>query len=366
MRKTNYVLFAVIFILLAVHFYTASNYMMQQLNFMNYLDTDTTTDTASDTNDSISVSTSFYQLKEEPTDQLDRAEFLPIGREFCRNVEFESIETDTPRPNVMYPIYYLTSRFTDGKRRFMKPLTKFGCRLYQSHVVPLQNILMAGDAFPKDIMHHPKFVTHRQFFTNSSHESKRGAGYWFWKPLMILRVLKKIPDDSILVYSDPDRPDVLIYLADLIETMVQRNHDFAIEQWRRNREYTWTKGDIFQHFNVSYNDPIATSPQYSMNFMVMQKNPQVIQLIQEWAWLIENYHLVSDEPSLYQNQDTFSENRHDQSLLSMLLKVRYSDGGSSKKPFDHLKVHKILETDDFDYNGDLQPYTFRLNTVEKS
>jgi hypothetical protein len=89
-------------------------------------------------------------------------------------------------------------------------------------------------------------------------------------------------------------------------------------------------------------------------------------LIQEWALLIENYHLVSDEPSLHQNQETFSDNRHDQSLLSMLLKARYSDGGTSKKPFDHLKVHKILETDDFDYNGALQPYTFRLNAVEKS
>ena len=99
---------------------------------------------------------------------------------------------------------------------------------------------------------------------------------------MILRVLQKIPDDSILVYSDPDRPDVLIYLADLIETMVQRNHDLAVEQWASSRERCWTKGDIFHHFNVSYEDPAAISAQYSLNFIVMQKNPKVIQLIQEW------------------------------------------------------------------------------------
>lgn len=321
---------------------------MRQLNFLNDLDT------------------SSFPSKIEPIDQLDRTEFLPISRDFCRNVEFHSIQTDTPRPNVTYPVYYLTSKFTDGTRRFMNPLTKFGCRLYQSNVVPRQNILMAGDAFPDDIMHHPKFDSHRQFLKNKSHESKRGAGFWFWKPLMILKVLEKIPDDSILVYSDPDRPDVLIYLADLIETMVERHHDFAIEQWDSLYERIWTKGDIFHHFDVSYKDPVANSAQYSINFFVMQKNPQVIQLIQEWAKVMENYQLVSDEPSLHPNHKKYADNRHDQSIFSMLFKVRYSDGGSSKKPFDHLAVHKILNTDDYDYNQVLQPYTFRLNTLDES
>lgn len=359
MKKRTYEAFIIIALLTAIHFYTASKYTMQW-NSLNLFDDDYSSHSMA----SMSLSSSFYHLN-EPADQLNRSEFLPVGREFCRHVNFESIGTDTPRPNVNYPVYYLTSRFSDGTRRFMNPLTKVGCRLYQSKVVPVQNLLVAGDAFPYDILHRPNFDEHRTFLTNSSHASKRGGGYWFWKPLMILRVLQKIPDDSILVYSDPDRPDVLIYLADLIETMVQRNHDLAVEQWASSRERCWTKGDIFHHFNVSYEDPAAISAQYSLNFIVMQKNPKVIQLIQEWATLIENYHLVSDEPSLHQNHKTYQENRHDQSLLSMLLKVRFSDGGSSKKPFNHLDVHKILKTHDYDYNGALRPYTFRLKELDE-
>merc|ERR1712194_74446 len=50
-----------------------------------------------------------------------------------------------------------------------------------------------------------------------------------------------------------------------------------------------------------------------------------------WESCVSNYHLVSDEPSDYNNSFRFHAHRHDQSCLSMLLKntTNFKSGGAT-------------------------------------
>ena len=84
----------------------------------------------------------------------------------------------------------------------------------------------------------------------------------------------------------------------------------------------WTKGDIYEAFNVSFEGPqYGSSRQAWANFWLLRVNTKTRELISKWENLASNFHLISDEESKAPNDPTFVENRHDQSLLSMLLKA---------------------------------------------
>jgi len=119
--------------------------------------------------------------------------------------------------------------------------------------VPGDRIWTFRDELPSLLRLHPRFERHRQFLRNATDPSERGAGYWFWKPLLVLGVLQNdddVPFGSYVIYTDGDRPDVIGYAGGVVERMAQRGHDFAIQQWQGGLETHHTKGDTFEHFGV--------------------------------------------------------------------------------------------------------------------
>jgi hypothetical protein len=241
-------------------------------------------------------------------------------------------------------------------------LDSFGCHVVNSGVFLANEVRIIGDELPSYCLHSAAFDRHRVYMTNSTDDSSRGAGYWFWKPLVVLHNSRRddIKNGTFIVYSDPDRPDVVGYVGDLIETMVQRGHDFAIQQWKAGAEAVHTKGDTFKRFGEEIStSKITWTPQYSANFFVLQKNPRTVKFIAEWAELLQNFHLVSDEPSVSPNDKAFDENRHDQSMLSMLLKTHYRDGGNSKTVVE-VNFSNIPAGNGAQYVSYLDTYTYKL------
>jgi hypothetical protein len=58
--------------------------------------------------------------------------------------------------------------------------------------------------------------------------------------------------------------------------------------------------------------------------MLIEKTPDTLN---EYLMGVSNFHLVSDEPSNLENIPVFKENRHDQSILSLIIKCRYLENG---------------------------------------
>jgi hypothetical protein len=267
--------------------------------------------------------------------------------------------------NSTHSLMYISARFRIGeKRRWSEELSSFGCHVVNSGVFQANEVRILGDELPSYLSSSDTFDRHRVYLTNTSDASSRGAGYWFWKPLVVLHNTRKddVKNGTFVVYSDLDRPDVVGYVGDLIETMLRRGHDFAIQQWKGGAEAVHTKGDTFQRFGVykHVNDPkskLSRTPQYSANFFILQKNERTSRFIGEWAALMRNYHLVSDEPSVLPNDKAFVENRHDQSMLSMLLKTKYQDGSKTAVA---LNFSNIPAKGDANYVSQLDTFTFKL------
>ena len=151
---------------------------------------------------------------------------------------------------------------------------------------------------------------------------KRGAGYWLWKPYLILKTLNEMNNNDILIYCD-----TAMNFVSSIKTYIEKmSGSFMLFQHGTNYiEKNFTKGDIFQHFNVLDNKDITDTIQLDASHSIWKKDDNSIKFVTEWLELCKNKQLLTDVPSITPNLDGFSENRHDQSILSVLAKVKKNE-----------------------------------------
>jgi len=84
-------------------------------------------------------------------------------------------------------------------------------------------------------------------------------------------------------------------------------------------EKSYTKMDILQELNAF---ELMDTKQLVGGIFIIRKCERTVNLVKEWYKLCSNYHLISDEPSKIPNEPEFIENRHDQSIFSLLRKKR--------------------------------------------
>ena len=79
--------------------------------------------------------------------------------------------------------------------------------------------------------------------------------------------------------------------------------------------------DIFK--NLEADDNQKEYGQLVGGIFFLKKNEKILKMVEEWYATCCNYHLLNDEPSIIPNDASFSENRHDQSIWSI---IRYKYG----------------------------------------
>lgn len=166
-------------------------------------------------------------------------------------------------------------------------------------------------------------------------KGSKGYGYWVWKPQIILQTLEKMNDGDLLQYTDAGcwinqkgKNRLLEYfelaneygaLAFQVKNTFDEPHLNNFSLPSRN----WTKGDIFDYFNVRNNPEITDTEQIGAGIIFLKKSNDIVQLIKDWLRVYEdNFSLVDDTPSFSKNLDGFIENRHDQSIFGILCKLR--------------------------------------------
>ena len=158
----------------------------------------------------------------------------------------------------------------------------------------------------------------------------RGFGYWCWKPYIILKTLEKMPENGVLLYCDAGchlNPAGLPRLYDYVDAL---NHDdLGIKAFYTHfgcidvRERRWTKGDVFDYFGCRDQKDITDSLQVAATQVFIRKTAASVQFVREWlAAIEEDFSLITDAPSRGKNLRGFLEHRHDQSLFSVLFKLR--------------------------------------------
>ena len=170
----------------------------------------------------------------------------------------------------------------------------------------------------------------------TKNKNKRGYGYWFWKPLFLLKVLNDTDKDDIIHYVDigchlqnknsrfKEYLDILIDSKKWIlpfQYYVDYNK-FSREILFPNRdEYKFTKADLLNYFGFLNDKRITHSPQFWSGSFFLNNELKAKSFLLEWSKIFdENIDFINDTPSIIENLDGFVENRHDQSVFSLLCK----------------------------------------------
>lgn len=162
----------------------------------------------------------------------------------------------------------------------------------------------------------------------------RGFGYWCWKPQIILQVLREMPEGDVLLYCDIGchlNPKGLKRLEEYRQYAIAHGivafQSRALGEAARNDlsmhflpERQWTKMDLLEYFGVAERRDVLDSGQMG-GTIVAAARADTRRFMEEWrACFYEHFEFVDDTPSKLPNFPDFIENRHDQSVFSVLCK----------------------------------------------
>lgn len=145
----------------------------------------------------------------------------------------------------------------------------------------------------------------------------RGAGYWLWKPYVILDVLKSVPAGTVVLYTDI----TMIYIADPAHlfALADVNDVVLFENAPGNLQHKWTKRDAFVRLD-------ADSPEYhnrrqlNAAIQLYRAGPKAIAFLEAAKQAMRDPAVLTDAPNVcgLPNFDGFVDHRHDQSVLTIL------------------------------------------------
>lgn len=174
--------------------------------------------------------------------------------------------------------------------------------------------------FDSNISLSPKDIDRRFWRENRAIlTQKRLGGYGLWKPYIILKVLETLPPRDVLFYCDSDSFFVAPVkpLTDLFERTKQDVIPFELEYY----EYAWTKRDAF--ILMECDTPEYThSPQMLDGYHLWRKSETSLRFLREWLAYARDARISTDIPNQLglDNYDGFKENRHEQTIFSLLVK----------------------------------------------
>ncbi len=178
-------------------------------------------------------------------------------------------------------------------------------------------------------------------------ELPRGGGYWIWKPYIIHKHLEKINDGDILIYLDAGcyiNPNGHKRFKEYIEMLNGEGEGEGSGcisfQMSHHTEDKWTTKEIFEHFNIHEGSrDIIESGQFIATVRMFKKNANSMNIVSAWRnalyqnpLLFTDYYNDANAANAANanasatfnnnfNKNKFIENRHDQSVLSVVCKL---------------------------------------------
>ena len=226
-----------------------------------------------------------------------------------------------------------------------------------------------SNGLPPDLRH--------KIDTLLSMQKKRGYGYWIWKPYLIKKIFNEIEYGDIVNYLDigchilKENTSKFNEYLNFIKkndkwilpfqyhSNFNHNNKEIIFPTRLEKEYT--KGDLLHYFGVYDNKSFVETPQFWAGCFFLKKTEKSINFLEEWIDVFEKrFDLIDDGLSKVKNYSNFLENRHDQSVYSLLCKKYKLESFSAfecdwaymdnERTWSHNKTSPILAKRDLKYN----------------
>ena len=176
--------------------------------------------------------------------------------------------------------------------------------------------------FDKVILYGEKYLRDDKEFWNKHEKfilnNKRGYGYWIWKSYIIKRTLENMEEGDILMYLDCG-----CEIGEKKQSKIKLFFDFVkkhkIIATHVCVEKDWNKMDLVEFLEMK-NSKKLNQQQIQSGALLFYKDENTKKIIDLWYEISCDYHLIDDTPSLKPNLQCFREHRHDQSILSLLIK----------------------------------------------
>ena len=149
---------------------------------------------------------------------------------------------------------------------------------------------------------------------------RRGDGYWLWKPYFILKTFKeKLNNGDYLFYTDAG----ILYMNStyqVIDFLKEQNSEMWFDRITL-KEKEYSKRDVFILLGVDMPFYRETY-QYMGGIQVYKKSKYTEKFLEELLYYSQDKRLITDNPNTQgqPNYPGFKDNRHDQSILSLLIK----------------------------------------------
>ena len=102
----------------------------------------------------------------------------------------------------------------------------------------------------------------------------------------------------------------------------------------KHKEIQWTSSKLLEYFNVEKIQKIAQSTQLEATHMIFKKNDHTKHYFEDYTKLLNfDMNLITDKYNHINKHDAFKENRHDQSIFSLLTKNTWWRNYSKRNSF---------------------------------
>jgi hypothetical protein len=170
---------------------------------------------------------------------------------------------------------------------------------------------------PANIQDTTFYTAHRDIL-----DAPRGAGYWLWKPFLILEKLTNVADGDFVIYCDCGgyrflrAVDPLLEWADTLGDGAMPG--VSVPHFGLNAK--WTKRDCFVYMDCD-SERFWQHPQIQASYSVWKKTRATTDFVAEWLRYCCDPRIVTDAPNTcgLNNLPGFVEHRHDQSVLTNLV-----------------------------------------------
>ena len=173
-------------------------------------------------------------------------------------------------------------------------------------------------------------------------EKSRGNGYWLWKPYFLYRTLtEKLNYGDYLIYSD-----AAIMYVDSALKLVNFLNEKNVEMYTHrlpHLERMYTKRDAFILMGVD--SPFyAETGQFNAAFQIYRKSTFTEFFLKEYLYYAQDRRIITDDSNEMGegNYPGFRDHRHDQSILSLLIK-KYGQVNANKTNADLEKIKNFKE-----------------------
>lgn len=145
-------------------------------------------------------------------------------------------------------------------------------------------------------------------------DESKGAGWWIWKPYVILDALNNASEGDYVVYCDCG--DMFSPgLKNYVESTLSED-DPCLLLVGNNTNRLFTKRDCFVLMDCDEKD-YWESKQLECGFMVWRSSDRSREIVSEWLDYCKNNQIINNDPStLSEEFEGFKEHRNDQSVLT--------------------------------------------------